>query len=91
MEGKVYGKPLSYPHIPLIIFSSDTNIIILKVLKEYGCQMDIFPTVMRLLNFSYINNTLGVDLLNDKWLYSYFPASDKIGCIDKNILHLSDE
>jgi phosphoglycerol transferase MdoB-like AlkP superfamily enzyme len=85
---KVYDIQLSFHHTPLIIYSSDTTIVKPAVYKGYGCQMDIFPTVMDMLNFSYINNTLGIDLLKEKRPYSYFSDDDKIGCIDDDFLYV---
>jgi phosphoglycerol transferase MdoB-like AlkP superfamily enzyme len=85
---KIYDIQLSFHHTPLIIFSSDTNIVKPAVINKYGCQMDIFPTVMGILNFSFINNTLGIDLIKEKRPYSYFSADDKIGCIDDDFFYI---
>jgi phosphoglycerol transferase MdoB-like AlkP superfamily enzyme len=78
-----YEMPLSFHHSPLIIFAPGLN---LKPVS-YNClggQMDIFPTIMGLMNMSYTNNTMGIDLLKDKRPYIYFTADDKIGCLDKD-------
>jgi phosphoglycerol transferase MdoB-like AlkP superfamily enzyme len=82
-----YDLPLSYHHIPIIFYSP-------KLLPEpivypnFIGQIDIFPTLMGVLNASYINNTLGVNVLKDKRDCIYFSADDKIGCLDENWLYI---
>lgn len=46
-------------------------------------QIDIFPTIMGLLQLPYTNNTLGINLLKEKRPYIYFSADDKYGVIDE--------
>jgi phosphoglycerol transferase MdoB-like AlkP superfamily enzyme len=81
-RGGVYEMPLSFHHSPLIIFAPGLNL----EPKSYDCfggQMDIFPTLMGLMHLPYVNNTMGIDLLNEKRPFTYFTADDKIGCINK--------
>ena len=81
--GHTYDMPLSYHHTPFIIFSS----LFKNAPKEYEClggQIDVAPTVLSLMNVSYQNNTMGVDLLMQKRPFMYFCADDKVGCIDKD-------
>ncbi len=77
-----YDMPLSYHHVPFIIFSPDTSFIKPTAYTMIGGQLDVFPTLMGLLKFSYVNNTFGIDLLREKRPYIMFSADDKIGCID---------
>ena len=44
----------------------------------------MFPTVMGLMGFSYVNNTFGMDLLRESRPYITFSADDKIGCLDSS-------
>ncbi|MDA0986668.1 MAG: sulfatase-like hydrolase/transferase [Bacteroidetes bacterium] len=83
-----YDIPLSYHHIPLIIYSP--NNISPSKNNNFGSQMDIFPTIMGLLKINYVNNTLGTDLINDKKPFAYFSADDKIGCIDENYYYINN-
>jgi phosphoglycerol transferase MdoB-like AlkP superfamily enzyme len=85
--------PLSFNHTPFILYAP-----LLKnehrVLKNFGGQIDVFPTVMGLLNISYVNNTLGIDLLNEERAMMYFSADDKIGCVNDEyflVIHRQDE
>jgi phosphoglycerol transferase MdoB-like AlkP superfamily enzyme len=75
-----YEMPLFYHHIPFIIYAP----FFLKptVFEQPVGQLDVFPTIMGLLNISYVNNTLGVDILKQQRPYIYFSADDKIGVID---------
>lgn len=78
----VYDMPITYHHTPLIICAPELNLPP-KNFDCLGTQMDIFPTVMGLMNFSYTNYTMGVDLLKEKRPFAFFSADDKIGCTDK--------
>jgi phosphoglycerol transferase MdoB-like AlkP superfamily enzyme len=83
-----YDIPLSFHHIPFIIHSPDTSLIEPKTILNYGGQIDVLPTVLGMLNFSYANNTLGVDLLKEKRPYAFFSSDDKVGCIDDEYFYI---
>ena len=76
-----YLMDLDYNHIPMIIYAPKI-IIKPQVINNIGMQIDIFPTVMHLLGFEYINNTLGIDLLSEKRPYAYFTADKILGIVD---------
>jgi phosphoglycerol transferase MdoB-like AlkP superfamily enzyme len=81
----VYDIPLDYHHSPLIIYAPG----ILKDARTFDCiggQIDVFPTIMGILNQPYINNTLGIDLLSETRPYIYFNHEDKFGVIDQDYL-----
>lgn len=73
--------PLSFNHVPLLIFNpQDTSI---KPAKEsFGMQTDIFPTVMSSLGQSYVNNTIGVNLLAEKRPYAFFSQDNRLCVIN---------
>jgi|TARA_B100000795_G_C22804731_1_gene444087 phosphoglycerol transferase MdoB-like AlkP superfamily enzyme len=76
-----YDIALNYFHTPLIIYSPS----LLKDAKTYkniGSQIDVFPTIMGVIKQPYINNTLGVDLINEKREYVLINDDDKIGVLD---------
>lgn len=76
-----YDMPLSYNHIPLIIHSPVLDDAP-RSFQQFGGQIDVFPTVMGLLNQPYINNTLGVDLFREERPCMFFSSDDAIGCIN---------
>lgn len=78
----VYDMPLSYHHVPFIVHCADTAVIKPQSFHHTGGQIDVFPTVMGLMGFPYVNNTFGIDLLREQRPYITFSADDKIGCID---------
>lgn len=82
-ERNVYDMPLSYNHIPLIIYAPGI-LREKRVISNPGGQIDIYPTVCGLLNMTYINNTPGQDLLREKRPYMFFSADNKIGVIDSS-------
>lgn len=81
-----YELPLSYNHIPLIIYSPAFKDAPQR-LEQLGGQIDVFPTLMGLLNRSYINNTLGVDLFKTTRQSMFFSADDGLGCISKDYFY----
>ncbi len=86
-----YDIALNYHHTPLILYAP-TILQQNKVISAIGGQIDIFPTIMGILKLPYINNTLGVDLINRKRPYTIINDDDKIGVIDKqNYLILKKE
>ncbi len=83
-----YDIPLSYHHIPLMMYSADSSILKPTSIKEFGSQIDIFPTVMDMLHIPFVNNTFGVDLLKEKRSYAFFSSDDKVGCIDDQYFYI---
>jgi len=87
--GHTYNMPLSYHHVPLIVYS--------RLFKEtqvnncLGGQIDVFPTLMGMLNISYTNQSIGIDLLKEKRPCIFFTADDKVGCLNKDyyFIHLT--
>ena len=75
-----YSIPLSYFHTPLVFYMPDK--LQPQVNEAIASQMDVFPTVMGILNKSYVNNTFGIDLLNENRPYVYFMGDDKYGVLN---------
>lgn len=77
---QTYEMPLSYNHIPCIIYSPAFDNAPQR-LHQLGGQVDVLPTLLGLLNHSYENNTFGVDLFNTNRPYMFFSSDDALGCI----------
>jgi phosphoglycerol transferase MdoB-like AlkP superfamily enzyme len=77
----IYDIPLDYHHTPLIIYAPE---LITKPgnFSGMGGQIDVFPTIMGLLNQSYINNTLGINLLSENRPFIFINHEDKFGVLD---------
>jgi hypothetical protein len=75
----VYDMNLNYHRIPLIIYSPAR--FGHRAYDDLGLQEDIYPTLMGLLDFSYTNNGLGIDLFQEKREFAYFSADNKMGVI----------
>ena len=75
-----YSIPLSYFHSPLVFYMPEHLQAIEN--ESIASQMDIFPTVMGILGKSFINNTIGIDLLREERQYVYFMGDDKYGVLD---------
>ncbi len=88
MGDLVYDIPQSLHHIPLVMYSPDSLLVPKGTNLSYGAQMDVLPTVMGLLNASYLNNTFGVDLLKEPRPYTYFSSDDKFACIDDSLMYI---
>lgn len=81
-----YDMPLSYNHIPMIIHSAlfdDAP----KVFDNLGGQIDVFPTLFGLLDYAFDNNTLGIDIINNKRPYMFFTSDDMMGCINSKYFY----
>ncbi len=75
-----YEMNLSYNKVPLVIFAP--KLIKPMMNPSVGGQIDVYPTVMGILNRTYLNNTMGVDLLKEGRKYIAFSADDKLGCLN---------
>ncbi|MDR0823983.1 MAG: sulfatase-like hydrolase/transferase [Prevotella sp.] len=82
---QIFDMPLSLNHVPLIIYSPNFENPL--QVKDLGGQVDVFPTVMGLLNRSYINNTFGIDLFKDKRPYAFFSSDNALGCINSDYFY----
>jgi phosphoglycerol transferase MdoB-like AlkP superfamily enzyme len=74
-----YSIPLSYFHTPLIFYKNGMQPIANEAIAS---QMDVFPTVMGILNIPYVNNSFGIDLQKESRKYAYFMGDDKYGVLD---------
>ncbi|MBI2281970.1 MAG: sulfatase-like hydrolase/transferase [Bacteroidetes bacterium] len=86
MDAK-FDVPLSYNHVPLIIYAP-ALIKTPKAFKNFGGQLDVFPTLMNLVSLPYTNYTLGVDLFTHRRPYAYFCNDDKLGVINNEYLFI---
>ncbi len=80
-----YDISLNYFHTPLIIYAPEifkAN----EVHQKIGSQIDVYPTVMGLIKQKYVNNTLGIDLLNEERKFTIINDDDKVGILDTDYL-----
>lgn len=90
-HGKLVGgvdseMPLSYNHIPLMIYSPlFTSPFTVKAL---GGQIDVAPTLLGMMGVEYTDRGLGVDLLKEERPCMFFTADDAVGCIDKEHFYI---
>jgi len=68
---------ITYHRVPLIIYGP--KLIEPRESEALGGQVDIFPTVMGLLNYSYTNNSFGIDLNREHRDMIYFSFDDEYG------------
>ncbi len=52
-----------------------------------GSQIDIFPTIMGILKISYLNNTLGIDLMSEKRRYAFYVTDTHLCCSDNEYFY----
>ncbi len=79
-----YDIAMNYFHVPLIIYAP--KLIASKTYAKIGSQIDIYPTLMGLLNHKYTNNTLGIDLLKQNRKYTIINDDNQIGIVDATFL-----
>lgn len=88
-----YDLPLNVHHIPFLIYAP-TIFHEPKTYDNMVSQIDVFPTIMGLLNIPFTNSTFGIDLFREKRKFVYFSSDDKIGCMNDNfflIIHKNGE
>lgn len=88
-HGAVVGEqpheiPLSYHHIPALIYSAAPDFPSAKHFLKPASQADLGPTLLHLLGHSFTQTTPAIDLLQDHRPYAVFSADDRIGCIDSS-------
>ncbi|MFC2474242.1 MAG: LTA synthase family protein [Prevotella sp.] len=76
MVGKADGElPVSYNHIPLLIFGPDVKPQLYDGLAQ---QVDIVPTVLGLLGLSYDYDGFGIDLLKTRRQMVFYSADNQV-------------
>ena len=81
-----YDISLNYHHSPLLFFAP--KILKPQLFENIGGQIDIYPTLMGILNQTYTNTTLGVDLLKEGRPYIFINGDDKVAVLDKEFLFI---
>jgi len=61
---KEYDLNIQLQHVPFIIHAP--KLAAPREIKTYGKLIDLFPTVMNLMNINHTNYTLGINLLDSK-------------------------
>ncbi len=84
-----YDLSLNYFHCPLIFYAP--KLLKNKVYARTASQIDVFPTILGLLQKDYINNTLGIDLFREERPYAIINDDDKIGILDSTFLCIMKE
>ncbi|MFY0643641.1 MAG: sulfatase-like hydrolase/transferase [Bacteroidia bacterium] len=80
-----YDIVLDYHHSPLLFYapgltdSAETR-------SQMSSQLDVFPTIMGLLNLPYLHNNLGIDLMKNERPYVLINDDDKVGIMDEEFL-----
>ena len=78
-----YDISLDYYHSPLIFYAPKI-LKDKKVFAKMAGQIDIFPSIMGLLNLPYINATMGINLFEEERPYIFINAADKYGVVGKD-------
>jgi phosphoglycerol transferase MdoB-like AlkP superfamily enzyme len=79
---------LAYHHIPFIIYAPKK--LAAREIEKLGGQIDIYPTVLHLLNIPYTNNSFGINLFKETRDFLPFTYDEELCTIDKkNLLIIS--
>jgi phosphoglycerol transferase MdoB-like AlkP superfamily enzyme len=81
-----YDIALSYHHVPMLFYCPQH--IAPRRCDHLALQIDLFPTLMGMLPYTYHNNTFGIDLLRNRRQYAYFSSDDKISILDTAHLYV---
>ena len=74
-----YEMVYPYNRIPVFITGAGIKP---RTLTTPASQIDIWPTVLSLLGIDYLNNCLGMDVLNEDRRYAFFVSDDHLGVSD---------
>lgn len=85
----VYEMPINYYHTPFIVYAPGK--IEPRSFNCIGGQIDVFPTIMGILNLEYTNNTFGIDLINEERPFIYFNGDDKLGVLNEEFLFITKQ
>ena len=89
-HGKMVGKadcelPESYNHIPFIIHSTSLP---KEERHDFAGQVDIAPTLLGLLNISYVQNNFGIDLMKERRTMMFYTADNTVAARDSSCLYV---
>jgi phosphoglycerol transferase MdoB-like AlkP superfamily enzyme len=76
-----FGLTLSAHSSPCIIFSPGSAQPG-RSFHALATQLDIYPTIMGMLNISFVNNTLGIDIFQERRPFICFNSDEVTGCMD---------
>lgn len=82
-----YAVPLTYNHIPAMIYYEGVQP---RIIDNIAGQIDIFPTLMHVLGFDFLNMSFGMDLLGESRSYILFNHDRLYGVIDTAFLLIAD-
>ena len=77
-----FDNYLAFHHLPFIIYAPKI-FPEPKQIHSIGGQADIFATVCGLLNISYVNNSMGIDLLNAQRIFYPFNYDEELCCVSR--------
>ncbi len=75
-----FDNYLAFHHLPLIIYAPKIFAEPMQI-HSVGGQADIFATVCGLLNISYVNNSMGIDLMNTQRVFYPFNYDEELCCV----------
>jgi phosphoglycerol transferase MdoB-like AlkP superfamily enzyme len=82
-----YEISLPYHYIPLIIYSP--KYIKAGEISKLGEQIDIYPTLLDILNIPFVNNSFGIDLMKESHKYLFFTSDENLGCLDEEYFYIN--
>jgi len=80
---------LSYHHTPLYVYCPWAPEP--RVYGKLGLQIDLTPTILDLLQFPYVNNTLGIDLFRESRPFAFFSGDTRMGCLDHQFYYIRSQ
>ncbi len=86
-HNRIYKVPLTYNHIPALIYYKGVQP---QLIDETAMQADLFPTLMHVLGYDFLNNTFGLDLLRYKRSFALFNHDSRYGVVNKEFFLIFD-
>jgi len=83
-----YPVALTYSRIPALIYYQGVRP---QIINKIAGQIDIFPVLMHILGYDYLNMTFGMDLLEEDRKYILFNHDGLYGVADREYLLVADK
>jgi phosphoglycerol transferase MdoB-like AlkP superfamily enzyme len=89
-HGKMVGQadcelPESYNHVPFMIYGTG---ITPEERTDFAGQVDIGPTLLSLLDISYVQNNFGINLVQEKRPCIFYSADNTVAARDSSHLYV---
>jgi phosphoglycerol transferase MdoB-like AlkP superfamily enzyme len=86
-----YPAPLAFNHVLLLIRTPGMGDTLRAPIDQPVMQIDLFPTIMGILQQPYLNTTPGADVFREPRPYAYFSQDHQLAVVGKDQLYIENK